>query len=163
MFTINFRSPELTAQLQALTTEVANLKTEVAVLTKQLVRMSRPSPPTGLRAIQQGERVMASKKFLTYSVQANPPSDPTVVTRRLKLAIDGGEPTVKDYAKDAAFENFEVPAGAAVVLTLSDLDDVNNESAPDTFSFTAEDTIPPAAPSGLAVQAVSERVEEVTE
>jgi hypothetical protein len=107
--------------------------------------------------------MMATKKFLTYAVQANPPSDPTVATRRLKVKVDGAELSTKDYAKDATFEGFEVAAGAAVELSLIDLDDVGNESTPDVFSFTAQDTIPPAAPSGLAVTAISERDEEVTE
>jgi hypothetical protein len=153
VFTIQFTSPDLTAAINSLAAGIRGL-------TAQLVRMSRPSRPSGLTAHLQGER-MATKKFLTYSVQANPPSDSTVVTRRLRLTVDGVAVSSKDYSKDAAFENFEVAAGAAVQLYLTDLDDVGNESTPDAISFTAQDTIPPAGPSGLGVSTLSERDQDV--
>lgn len=97
--------------------------------------------------------------LLTYRISADAPKDADVVERLLTVSVDGQD--VSDYAKSAApdtteFGEINVLQGAAVVVTLVDVDDAGNKSEPAEFSFVAQDTIPPAQPGSLGVTLVSE-------
>jgi len=93
---------------------------------------------------------------LTYSVVAAPATDADVVERILTKTVNG-ESDAKAYPADAGkFDDLVVTQGDLVILTLVDVDDAGNRSGPASLSFTAEDTIPPADPSGLGVTLVSE-------
>ena len=84
--------------------------------------------------------------MLYYAVSAAPPVDKDVVSRRLTVTVNG-EAKTTDYTADAP-DLGEVGAkeGDLVVLVLVDVDDAGNVSAPAEISFTAADTLPPAAP-----------------
>lgn len=84
--------------------------------------------------------------MLYYAVSAAPPVDKDVVSRRLTVTVNG-EAKTTDYTADAT-DLGEVGAkeGDLVVLVLVDVDDAGNVSAPAEISFTAADTLPPAAP-----------------
>jgi hypothetical protein len=104
--------------------------------------------------------VIARKKImpnkLTYSVVAAPASDADVVERILTATVNG-ESAEKAYpASTSKFDDLTVTQGDLVILTLVDVDDAGNRSGPASLSFEAEDTIPPADPSGLGVTLVSE-------
>lgn len=102
------------------------------------------------------ERKKTVPNQLTYSVVAAPASDSDVVERILTKTVNG-ESSSKSYAGDASkFDDLTVTQGDLVILSLVDVDDAGNRSGAATLSFTAEDTIPPADPSGLGVTLVSE-------
>lgn len=97
--------------------------------------------------------------ILTYRVSAEAPKDADVTERLLTVLVDGQE--VAEYSKSLAPETTElgeikVAQGAAVVVTLVDVDDAGNRSTPAELSFVAQDTIPPAQPGALGVTLVSE-------
>jgi hypothetical protein len=52
----------------------------------------------------------------------------------------------------------DVPQDSLVVLSLVDVDDSGNKSAPATVEFVALDTLAPAQPGGFNVTLVSEKV-----
>ena len=85
--------------------------------------------------------------MLVYAVSAAPPVDKDVVSRTLTATINGEVAATQVYAA-AATDLGEVAAkeGDLVVLVLTDTDDAGNVSAPAELSFTAADTLPPAAP-----------------
>lgn len=102
------------------------------------------------------ERKKTVPNQLTYSVVAAPSSDADVVERILTKTVNG-ESSSKSYDGDASkFDDLTVTQGDLVILSLVDVDDAGNRSGAATLSFTAEDTIPPADPSGLGVTLVSE-------
>lgn len=95
---------------------------------------------------------------LTYRVSVDPAAA-DVVERLLTVTVDGQEvadaaKTFEPSATDLGVVN--VPQGSSVVLSLVDVDDAGNKSEPALLAFSAEDTLPPAAPGGLGVTLVGE-------
>lgn len=97
---------------------------------------------------------------LTYSISAGPVVDSDVVKRLLTIVVDGVDQGTSELPADAAdkLSVFSVDQGATVVLTLVDVDDAGNESAPAVVEFVAADTLPPAQPNGLGVTLVGENL-----
>lgn len=96
--------------------------------------------------------------MLVYSVSAGPAVDPDVVARRLTITVNGeaiSDP-VEYAANSTALGEVKAPQGAAVVLSLVDVDDAGNVSEPAVVEFTATDTIPPSTPGGLGVTLLRE-------
>jgi hypothetical protein len=146
LFTINFKSPELTAAIN-------RLAHDVRALTKQLVRMSRPSRPSGLAAQLIGEIM----DVLKYSVTADPVADGDVVSRRLTVRVNGEQQSQNTHPRETVdFGTVDVAQDAAVEIELVDIDDAGNASPPLVSSFTAVDTLAPTAPTGLGVTLVGE-------
>lgn len=165
MFTFKVATPELTkaitdglAKVQAELAEANELRRrEVAVL-EDLVgllrRQCRPSRPTNLAITLESESMADT---LSYSIKANEPTDPDVEARKLKVEADGVVKLESSFpANTTDFGVVEVPQDSNVVITLVDVDDSNNESAPLTATFIALDTISPSTPEGLAVALVGE-------
>ena len=95
---------------------------------------------------------------LTYSVSAAAPVDGDVVARLLTLVVNGEDQGTAELPASAAegLSVFSVPQDAEVVLTLVDVDDAGNKSAPAVLTFTATDTVPPQQPGALGVTLLSE-------
>ena len=94
--------------------------------------------------------------ILVYAVSAAPPVDADVVTRRLTVTVNGVAAEPVDFAPDAtSLGEVSAADGDVVVLVLVDIDDAGNASSPSEITFTAADTIPPAAPE-LGVTLVRE-------
>lgn len=94
---------------------------------------------------------------LTYVVSAGPVVDHDVVTRLLTLVVNGEDRgTTSLPATATELSVFSVPQDANVVLTLVDVDDAGNRSAPAVVEFVALDTIPPATPGSFGVTLVAE-------
>jgi hypothetical protein len=115
------------------------------------------SMPVGLRVILQRGETMAN--VLTYRVSVNAPVDGDVVSRELTVLVNGVELMVVHALGSATdLGSIDVPQDALVVLSLVDVDDAGNRSAPATVEFTAVDTLAPAQPGGFNVTLVSEKV-----
>ena len=94
--------------------------------------------------------------MLFYAVSAALPTDKDVVSRTLNVTVDGVPlPSASFPATATDLGEVAVKAGEVVVLVLVDTDDAGNTSAPAEVTFTASDTIPPAAPE-LGVKLVRE-------
>lgn len=165
MFTFKVATPELTKAINdgfakvATQLEAANAlhAREISVLEDLLGllrRQCRPSRPTNL-AIKLESESMADT--LSYSVKAEAPLDPDVEARKLKVEVDGAVVKEESFAANTTdFGLVDVPQDSAVKITLVDVDDSNNESAPLVSEFTALDTITPPSPTGLNVALVGE-------
>jgi hypothetical protein len=115
------------------------------------------SVPVGLRVVLQRGETMAN--VLTYNVSVNAPVDGDVVSRELTVTVNGVELMVVNALGSATDLGFvDVPQDSLVVLSLVDVDDAGNRSAPATVEFTAVDTLAPAQPGGFNVTLVSETV-----
>ena len=102
---------------------------------------------------------MANVLTYTYNVSVAYPVDADVVSRILIVTVNGVDQPANVLAGTATdLGAIEVPQGALVVLSLTDVDDAGNKSQPATLEFTAEDTLAPAQPGGFAVTLVSENV-----
>lgn len=98
--------------------------------------------------------------LLTYRVSVGSVVDGDVVERQLVVTVDGQATaeTHKSFASDTTdLGEIVVPQGAAVVLTVVDVDDAGNKSEPAVLKFVAEDTLPPAQPGALGVTLVGEK------
>ena len=94
--------------------------------------------------------------MLFYAVSAALPTDKDVVSRTLNVTVDGVSLPPATFAATATdLGEVAVKEGEVVVLVLVDTDDAGNTSAPAEVTFTAADTIPPAAPE-LGVTLVRE-------
>jgi hypothetical protein len=163
------------ASLKAIADElkVSNaLRVQEVKLQEELVglvrRQWRPARPTGLKIPFKSEREGEgmAKDILTYGVAADAPSDPDTEKRTLKVEIDGAVARedsltiVRDangVAEATVFADVEAPQDSQVKLTVTDIDDGNNPSAPLVFEFQALDQNVPAAPTGLQVAFKGER------
>ncbi len=97
--------------------------------------------------------------MLVYAVSALPPFARDVAERRLSCVVEGGEPTVTIHPADAtALGEITVPRNAQVILSLVDVDDSGNTSAPAIYQFMARDTIAPPQPEGLSVTLIRDEV-----
>jgi hypothetical protein len=115
------------------------------------------SVPVGLRVVLQRGETMAN--VLTYRVSVNAPVDGDVVSRELTVTVNGVESSVVTAAGNATdLGSVDVPQDSLVVLSLVDVDDSGNKSAPATVEFVALDTLAPAQPGGFNVTLVSEKV-----
>jgi len=115
------------------------------------------SVPSGLRVVLLRGETMAN--VLTYNVSVNAPVDGDVVSRELTVTVNGVELMVVNAVGNATdLGSVDVPQDALVVLSLVDVDDAGNKSAPATVEFTAVDTLAPAQPGGFNVTLVSEKV-----
>jgi hypothetical protein len=113
--------------------------------------------PAGLKVFLLTGETMAN--VLTYRVSVNAPVDADVVSRELTVTVNGVESTVVTAAGTATdLGSVDVPQDSKVVLSLVDIDDAGNKSAPATVEFTALDTLAPAQPGGFNVTLVSEKV-----
>ena len=97
---------------------------------------------------------------LTYRVSAAAPVDADVVSRVVTLKINGEEKGSRTFEGPVTdLGTVTAPQNAEVELSLVDVDDAGNVSEPATYSFTAVDTLPPAAPGAFNVTLVSESPE----
>lgn len=94
--------------------------------------------------------------MLFYAVSAAPPTDKDVVSRTLTVTVNGEAREPVSFAADVTdLGEVGVVEGDVVVVVLVDTDDAGNTSTPSEVTFTAADTIPPAAPE-LGVTLVRE-------
>lgn len=92
--------------------------------------------------------------MLVYALTLPPAGAPDVVRRVVTQTVNGGEPTEFD-----ATDGMEVRYNDndQVVLTLRDIDDAGNESAPsEPFAFTATDAIAPPQPGQVGLTLLRE-------
>lgn len=112
--------------------------------------------PRFLRVKQIGRDVMAD--VLVYKVSVGPVVDKDVVERQLVVAVNGV--SVDDFkvfsADSTDLGEIRVKQDDKVLLTLVDVDDAGNRSAPAVFEFVATDTLPPAQPGSFGVTLVAE-------
>lgn len=95
--------------------------------------------------------------MLVYSVTAAPAVDSDTVKRVLTVTINGEVQSTTEYpAPAASFSEVSASHGDQVVLTLVDVDEAGNESAPAVVTFTAADTLPPSQPGEFGVSLVRE-------
>lgn len=117
--------------------------------------MDRVVPEPQLSFYQLERDYMAD--LLTYVVTAAPVVDHDVVTRELVVKVGDAEGDVSTWPGSAVeLGNVVVPQDTHVVLTLVDVDDAGNRSAPAVVDFVAVDTLPPAAPGAFGVTLVGE-------
>ena len=104
---------------------------------------------------QTGRNYMAD--LLTYVVTVAPPVDHDVTQRELVVSVDGEVTTTSVWPGSAVdLGAVTVPQGGSVVLTVVDIDDAGNRSAPAVVEFVAADTLPPSMPGGVSVTLVKE-------
>ena len=95
--------------------------------------------------------------MLVYEVNVAPAVDSDVVTRRLKIMVDGKDGgTIDTPGNTVRFGGLKFDDGADVEMFLSDIDDAGNESPPAIHRFVARDTIAPGIPGGFGVTLVAE-------
>lgn len=105
---------------------------------------------------QQGDDPMTDS--LTYTIVAAPVVDGDVVERLLTIVVNGEDQGTAVFPAAATeLSAFTVPQDANVVLTLVDVDDAGNKSAPAVVEFVAADTLPPAQPGAITVTLVGEK------
>jgi hypothetical protein len=105
---------------------------------------------------QQGDDPMTDS--LTYTIVAAPVVDGDVVERLLTIVVNGEDQGTAAFPATATeLSAFTVPQDANVVLTLVDVDDAGNKSAPAVVEFVAVDTLPPAQPGVITVTLVGEK------
>jgi hypothetical protein len=115
------------------------------------------SAPLGLEVVLFKGETMAN--VLTYRVSVTAPVDGDVVSRELTVTVNGVELTVVHAVGNATdLGSVDVPQDSRVALSLVDVDDAGNRSAPATVEFTAVDTLAPAQPGGFNVTLVGETV-----
>lgn len=116
----------------------------------------KPAAPVLLGVVQlRSDESMAD--VLSYTVTAALPVDADVVSRMLTITVNGEDMGTVDVPVDATeLSVFSAPQDADVTLTLVDVDDAGNKSAPAVYSFVATDTIAPAQPGGLGVTLTGE-------
>jgi hypothetical protein len=117
--------------------------------------LSRPAKPGLLSIINLRE---LEPNVITFDVALPALSTPhDVVRRELTVTVDGGTPDVRTAnPEDASVTGFSVPQDASVSLSLVDIDDAGNPSAPSTLTYVAADTVPPAQPGELGITNVRE-------
>ena len=107
---------------------------------------------------QKGEDSMADS--LTYTIVAAPVVDGDVVARLLTLVVNGEDRGTSTFPATATeLDVVTVPQDSNVVLTLVDVDDAGNKSAPAVVEFVAADTIAPAQPGAITVTLVGENTD----
>jgi hypothetical protein len=95
--------------------------------------------------------------ILTYAVTAGPVTDADVVTRTVTVSINGEAAESRSYPSETlTFDPLAVAEGDNVVMTLVDIDNAGNPSAPAVVEFVAADTLPPSRPGGFGVTLVHE-------
>ncbi len=95
--------------------------------------------------------------ILTYTVTAGPATDSDVVSRTVTVSINGEAPDIQKYPADTlTFSPLVVSEGDNVVMTLVDIDNAGNPSAPAVVEFVAADTLPPSQPGGFGLTLVHE-------
>jgi hypothetical protein len=129
---------------------------------KQLRRLAfRAARPIALQ-VWIARQENSSVDTLVYQVTAQPPVDHDVVERRLTVSVNGVV-SVSTYPGDTTDFGEAVRAveGASVVLSLVDVDNAGNESAPALVSYEATDTLPPQRPEFGVVLVREEKTPEV--
>lgn len=168
MFTFRMETPSLTKAVTdglkaiAIQLEIGNqLKAKEVLVQEELLRLlrrqCRPARPTGL-VHQLVRETEGMADILTYSVNCDAPADPDVESRKIKVEVNGEvkrEDTVGSAVTD--FGYVEVEQNANVKISISDVDDGGNESAPLVAEFVAVDTIAPPTPTGMQVVLTAER------
>lgn len=161
------RLEELRKQLVALDAKLQVVVTDLAESLVRLRHLDRPKRVVSVQVQPVGESVM--DQLLSYEVLLPVLAQPNdVVERRIVVSIGGvsGSPVSLKPADSVvevggvsynAFPAITAKQGESVRIEAVDIDDANNMSAPVIHAFTATDTIPPAAPSGLTVRAVDEK------
>lgn len=98
--------------------------------------------------------------ILTYVINAAAPVDADVVQRELIASVNGETVSTTVWSGTAVdLGVISVPQDSQVELTLVDIDDAGNRSAPAVVTFVAADTVPPQAPGGIGVTLVGENTE----
>lgn len=116
-------------------------------------RQCRPARPQRVNVKPAGE-VMDK---LTYEISVDGAGSPDVVKRVLSVSIDAGDAVVTEFAPGSTdLGKIEVPQDSSVLLSVVDVDDAGNESAPLSYGFVARDTIAPETPAGLNVKLTGE-------
>lgn len=94
---------------------------------------------------------------LVYNAFLPAPVDSDVVTRKLKIVVDGVTAVLTVNPQTTVYELPPVKDGASVELSICDIDDAGNESGyNEPLKFTAVDTIVPAVPGAVNVKIVKE-------
>lgn len=127
-------------------------------LARLLVEHMPPRRPLAVTVLQ----VSREGDMLRYEIVLPPPGAPDVTARVLKVET----PTNSDTFVMSVTElppSILCEQGDTVTITLSDVDDADNISAPSTFSFIATDTIAPPAPGQVGVRLVEELFPPVEE
>lgn len=97
------------------------------------------------------------KEMLVYSVTAGAVVDKDVAERRLSVTVNGEVRETKPFAPETtSFGELSFADNDNVVLSLVDVDDAGNVSAPAVVEFVALDTVAPAAPGEFGVSFVRE-------
>lgn len=99
---------------------------------------------------------------LVYNAFLPAPVDSDVVTRKLKIVVDGVTAVLTVNPQTTVYELPPVKDGASVELSICDIDDAGNESGyNEPLKFTAVDTIVPAVPGAVNVKIVKEVADPV--
>lgn len=113
-----------------------------------LFRPQRPGP----MYVVMGESSMGNALRVTVALPPLAEGEAgEVVKRQLTRIINSGEPVVTELGADQADFQFDVQQDDAVNLSLVNIDDAGNVSAPSIRDFVALDTVPPAAPGEISV------------
>ena len=99
---------------------------------------------------------------LVYNAFLPAPVDSDVVTRKLKIVVDGVTAVLTVNPQTTVYELPPVKDGASIELSICDIDDAGNESGyNEPLKFTAVDTIVPAVPGAVNVKIVKEVADPV--
>ncbi len=173
MLKLTVACPDVVTAIERQTAEIVVLRASVDAQTKVLSsltavvtdiyvlarRLTRPATPENLRPVYKGEQFMPDKDLQIYGLAANLPVDKDVITRHLKVSVDGAVVSDQDYpASTTNFGDFKFPQDSTVDVELVDYDDATppNPSTPLAVSFPAADKSSPAAPTGLNVTYLGE-------
>lgn len=119
--------------------------------------------PLGLPApVQIAEELTTMGKLFTYRQEFLPPKE-GVDRIRLVVTVDGVVTDTQVLPASTGATTFKAgPEGAAVVLSLDNLDAAGNDSDNVSLEFTVVDQIAPPAPDGFGpiVQIAEETVED---
>ena len=113
----------------------------------------RPATPGAVRFLSHQSEVHMALFEVTASLPVPAKAD-DVSSRKITLAVDGGEPTSYDVDPAALTFVFPTPFAFNQVLTgtLVDTDAAGNPSEPSSFSYTVLDTTPPPTPGELGFE-----------
>lgn len=98
---------------------------------------------------------------LIYTIRVPKTSSKDVVTRFLSIHVNGvlrhrkNYPSLTENFGEFAFKNED-----EVVVSITDIDDANNQSFPLTVTFIAKDTIVPDTPSNIDISLIREDFDE---
>jgi hypothetical protein len=95
--------------------------------------------------------------MLVYTVTAAPAVASDTVKRVLTITVNGELKSTEEYEPaTTTFKELSAEENDLVVLTLVDVDNAGNPSAPAVCDFQATDTIPPPSPGEFGVSLARE-------